>query len=191
MSEREYFLWKTWSQAGSLLLTGEHHLDRLFWSCFFFIACNYQTVANGDDWLLQIVTDFPPAFYWPLLTITYITCYWCLSLIITDYDYRCWFYSSLWSEYYLIFIATKYPWWSKFTSGTGRDAESFSSPPFVFSNWSLTEVFWTWSPDEVFWTWSSTEYFWTWSSPTTAFGSLGQTPITWDWLEDFNEGVGD
>ena len=91
----------------------------------------------------------------------------------------------------LLLIATKYQWWSEFTSGTGRDAESFSSPPFVFSNWSLTEVFWTWSPDEVFWTWSSTEYFWTWSSPTTAFASLGQTPITWDRLEDFNEGVGD
>ena len=74
----------------------------IFWSCFFFIARNYQTVANGDEWLLQIVTDPPPpAFYWPLLTISYITCYQCLPLIITDYGYQCWFYSSLWSEYYL------------------------------------------------------------------------------------------
>ena len=31
----------------------------------------------------------------------------------------------------------------------------------------------------------------TWSSPTAAFASLGQTPITWDRLEELNEGEGD
>ena len=78
MSEREYFLWKTWSQACSLLLTGEHHLG--YFDHFFFIARNYQTVANGDEWL--IVTDPPLCF---LLTITDYFLYYLLSMFITDY----------------------------------------------------------------------------------------------------------
>ena len=188
MLEREYFLWKTWSQAGSLLLTGEHHLDRIFWSGFFFIQ-----LSDCCQWWWLIITNcywFPPCF---LLTITDYYLYHLLLMFITDYY---WLWLSmlillLIMIWVLLLIATTYQWWSEFTSGTGRDAESFSSPPFVFSNRSLTEVFWTWSPNEVFRTWSSTEYFLTWSSPTTAFASLGQTPITWDRLEDFNEGVGD
>ena len=77
MLEREYFLWKTWSQAGSLLLTGEHHLDRIFWSGFFFIQ-----LSDCCQWWWLIITNcywFPPCF---LLTITD---YYLLLMIITDY----------------------------------------------------------------------------------------------------------
>ena len=107
MPEREYFLWKTWSQACSLLLTGEHHLgyfDHVSFSLH--VIIRLLPMVMNDYYKLLLIA--PPPFYWPLLTISYITCYQCLSLIITDYGYQCWFYSPLWSEYCLIFIATKY-----------------------------------------------------------------------------------
>ena len=63
----------------------------IFWSCFFFIARNYQTVANGDEWLLQIVTDPPLLFtdhYWLFLILLVINVYhWLLLIMVINVDF--------------------------------------------------------------------------------------------------------
>ena len=46
---------------------------------------NYQTVANGDDWLLQIVTD---DHYWLLLILLVIDVYhWLLLIMVINVDF--------------------------------------------------------------------------------------------------------
>ena len=90
MSEREYFLWKTWSQASSLLLTGVHHLgyfDQGFFSLHVIIRL-LPMVMNDYYKLLLIPPLLFTDHYWLFFILLVINVYhWLLLIMVINVDF--------------------------------------------------------------------------------------------------------